>query len=66
MRADIPGLDYQKCSHCNQWVIEPRELARIEAERDKAKPGKANHTFYCDLLEEVLGVKAKHESECLL
>lgn len=65
MRAAIPGLDYQKCSRCSQWVIEPPELARIESERDKAKPGKANHRFYTELIEEVLGVKARHEKECL-
>ena len=64
MGAAIPGLDYSKCPYCQNWIIEPPELARIESERAKAKPGKETHRFYSELIKQALETKSRHELEC--
>jgi len=66
MDTAIPGLDYSKCSICNQWIIHPSELVRIESERDKAKKGKPLRIFWEGLIEEKLAIKEAHEKKCLV
>ena len=63
--AAIPGLDYSRCPNCQSWIIEPPELARIESERAKAKPGKETHRFYSELIKTALEARNRHESGCL-
>lgn len=60
--GDIPGFDYSYCSKCKKWIIEPKEIGRLEKELIRLDPTKKQGKELLAQIAKAKTQKINHEN----